>query len=286
MIAERWTEKEDLKQGIIIPFFKNSEVHRFLLCPKSSRRAFWVGKSPDSPTFFVSIALPQGRKDTEMPRKKEQRFIDNRPVRKSEYSADRESYMDGQGNYVYRQWQQTSSGKWELVPVCTIPVGENGENAEWTILLDDMDCEEDRRNDAIRRNTDTGFQAAQSIHESADSYTTRSEGTDPWEAEAYRRQRGKSLLDELLPTEETEDPLMTALLAAMDKLTDRQRDMIYQHLGMGMYLEDIRREEETAMGKKVSQQAVSARWDKIITRLCKELGVPKPRKRKVKYPAE
>ena len=92
-----------------------------------------------------------------MPRKKEQRFIDNRPVRKSEYSADRESYMDGQGNYVYRQWQQTSSGKWELVPVCTIPVGENGENA----------------------------------------------------------------------------------------------DMIYQHLGMRMYLEDIRREEETATGKKV-----------------------------------
>lgn len=224
-----------------------------------------------------------------MPRKKEQRFIDNRPVRKSEYSSDRESFMDGQGNYVYCQWQQASSGKWELVPVCTIPVGENGENAEWTILLDDLDCEEDRRNDAIRRNTDTEFQAVQSSHSShgsADVHTSRGREPDPWEAEAYRRQRGKSLLDEILLTEEEEGPLMTALLAAMDKLTDRQRDMIYQHLGMGMFLEDIRREEENTTGKKVSQQAVSARWDKIITRLCKELGVPKPRKRKVKHPVE
>ena len=215
-----------------------------------------------------------------MPRKKEQRFIDNHPVRKSEYSADRESYMDEHGNYVYCQWQQVGNGKWELVPVCTIPVGEDGENAEWTILLDDMDCEEDRQNDAIRRNTDTGFQAAQSRHEADGG------AADPWETEAFKRQQGKNLLDEIMPEAKPDDPQMTALLAAMDKLTDRQRDMIYQHLGIGLFLEDIRREEETVTGKKVSQQAVSGRWDKIITRLCKELGVPKPRKRKGKKSTE
>lgn len=63
LIAERWTEQEGLKQGRTMPFFKNSEVHRFSSCPKTSHRAFQVGESPGSPAFFVSAALPQGRKE-------------------------------------------------------------------------------------------------------------------------------------------------------------------------------------------------------------------------------
>lgn len=43
------------------------------------------------------------------------------------------------------------------------------------------------------------------------------------------------------------------------------------------YLEDIRREEEAATGKKVTKQAVHNRWARIITKGCKHFGVKKPR---------
>lgn len=66
----------------------------------------------------------------------------------------------------------------------------------------------------------------------------------------------------------------------MDKLTDAQRDLIYDHLGSWKYLADIRREEEERTGQEITQQAMSNRWNKIIARGCKYFGVEKPRKRK------
>ena len=58
-----------------------------------------------------------------------------KPVRTSEYDEYRGSYMDADGNYVYTTWDKRGK-KWVEVPVCTIPLGENGENAEWIIMLD------------------------------------------------------------------------------------------------------------------------------------------------------
>lgn len=57
-----------------------------------------------------------------------------KPVRTSEYDENRGSYMDADGNYVYTTWEKRGK-KWVEVPVCTIPLGENGENAEWIISL-------------------------------------------------------------------------------------------------------------------------------------------------------
>ena len=66
----------------------------------------------------------------------------------------------------------------------------------------------------------------------------------------------------------------------MEGLTEAQRDLVYDHLGAWKYLEDVRREEEARTGKAVTQQAISNRWNKIITKGCKHFGVEKPRKRK------
>lgn len=51
-----------------------------------------------------------------------------KPVRTSEYDENRGSYMDADGNYVYTTWEKRGK-KWVEVPVCTIPLEENGENA-------------------------------------------------------------------------------------------------------------------------------------------------------------
>ena len=218
-----------------------------------------------------------------MPRRKEQRFNENRPVRKSEYTPDRECRMDKRGNYVYSQWVEDGKGNWALKPICVIPVDNAGANAEWTIMLDDMDCEEDRQNNLIRKHRDPRFEDAQSRYNSEESDDDGDLVADPWDAVAYGMQQGQDITDLIEPEEEAgpeERPLMKRLLAAMDKLTPAQRDLIYNHLGACRQLEEIRREEEVKTGRRITQQAMHNRWDKIITRLCKEMGAPKPRKKR------
>ena len=53
--------------------------------------------------------------------------------------------------------------------------------------------------------------------------------------------------------------------------------MLYAHLGERKFLEDIRREEEAATGKKITKQAMHNRWNKIIAKACKYFGVEKPK---------
>lgn len=215
-----------------------------------------------------------------MPKRKEQQFNGNRPVRKSEYAPGRECHMDKRGNYVYSQWVEDGKDNWVLKPVCVIPVADNGANAEWTIMLDDMDCEEDRQNNLIRKHRDPRFEDAQSRYNSEESDDDGDLVADPWDAVSYSMHQGQDITDLIEPDEETgpdERPLMTRLLAAMAKLTPAQRDLIYDHLGACRQLEEIRREEEERTGKRITQQAMHNRWNKIIARLCKEMGVPKPR---------
>lgn len=64
-----------------------------------------------------------------------------------------------------------------------------------------------------------------------------------------------------------------------EKLTEKQRNMIYDHLGARKYLEEIRQEEIRTTGKVITQQAISKRWNTIIKIVCNALGIPAPRKR-------
>ncbi len=219
-----------------------------------------------------------------MPKYKKQEFNGNRPVRKSEYSEDRECYMDSRGNYVYNQWVKEGKNKWVLKPICTIPVGDNGENAEWTILLDNMDVEEDRQNNLIRKHCSSIFEEARADSATDDSEDENDLDIDPWDLIPSSTMFDQNVFNTVGSENEGFDSinrgLMTQLLSAMDKLSPAQRDLIYDHFGARRQLEEIRREEEKQTGKPISQQGMYSRWDKIMARLCKELGVPKPRKKR------
>ena len=72
---------------------------------------------------------------------------------------------------------------------------------------------------------------------------------------------------------------MEKLLELMAGLTEEQRDLIYDHLGARKQFTQIAAEESERKGKPVSRQAISNRWDRILAKLCRGFGVPKPVRR-------
>lgn len=138
-----------------------------------------------------------------------------------------------------------------------------------------MDHAEDTEQDEYDRHRDKVF--ADKVARHGRSGDTGEDAQNPWDAIADPKGDPFSILyGENAPMDEK----VQKVLEFMDKLTDAQRDLIYDHLGSWKYLADIRREEEARTGKAVTQQAMSNRWDKIIARGCKYFGVEKPRKRK------
>lgn len=208
-----------------------------------------------------------------MPKRKEQRFTDGHPIRKSEFAPDRECYMDEKGNYVYRHWVQLPDGKWELQTLCTARIGEDGVSSDITIVLDDMDCDEDRQNNLIRKHRDGAFEKRRAAYEADQSDEGGDRRRDPWENVSYQAQQCTDMFDAIFPEGRPVDPRMTRLLELMAGLTQDQRDLIYDHLGQGKYFEEIAAEQN------VGRTAISNRWDRIIAKLCKGFGIEKPVRR-------
>ena len=215
-----------------------------------------------------------------MPKRKEQKFNENnRPVRKSEFDPEREAYMDKDGNYVYNTWVQQPNGLWELKPVCTAKIGEDDVSAEITIVLDDMDCGEDRANNQIRKHRDKVFEEQCAAYDEDPADESGDKRIDPWDKASYQAAQGANILDQIFPEDKPADARMEKLLELMAGLTAEQLDLIYDHLGARKQFTQIAAEESERKGKKVTRQAISNRWDRILAKLCRGFGVPKPVRR-------
>ena len=218
-----------------------------------------------------------------MPKRKEQKFNkNNHPVRKSEFDPEREAYLDKDGNYVYNTWVRQPSGLWELEPVCTAKIGEEDVSAEITIVLDDMDCGDDRANNMIRKNRDKVFDDLCAAYDANPADENGDKRVDPWDKASYQAAQGTDILDQIIPEDKPADARMEKLLELMAGLTEEQRNLVYNHLGARKQFTQIAAEESERKGKPVSRQAISNRWDRILTKLCQGFGVPKPVRRKDK----
>ncbi len=199
--------------------------------------------------------------------------------RTSHYREDRKNYMTEDG-YTYWRWDEDLQKE---IPV-HIGLGEEYIDPDGTvrtidreilILIDSIDHDEDVREETEERNRDVVFADKVVRHELVGN--TGENAKNPWDTIADPNADSFSILyEEDAPVDEK----VLKILEFMDKLTDAQRDLIYDHLGAWKYLEDIRREEEARTGKEITQQAMSNRWNKIIARGCKYFGVEKPRKRR------
>ena len=214
-----------------------------------------------------------------MPKKKEQKYKNNRPVRKSEFDPEREAYMSKDGGYTYCQRVQQPNGLWVLKSTCTINIGENEVTSEITIVLDDMDREVDRQNNLIRKHGDKVFDAKCAIYDADSADENSDKRVDPWNKISYQAAQGTDILDQIFPEDKPADARMEKLLEFMARLAEEQRDLIYDRLGTRKQFTQIAAEESERKGEPVSRQAVSNRWDRILTKLCKGFGVPKPMRR-------
>ena len=215
------------------------------------------------------------KKNTETPNTEEL-------IRTSSYREDRKNYLDDKKErYVY--WKKSEDKELPDTPIY-ISLGQEYENEDGTkgfidkeilILLDGIDHEEDTEQDEYERHRDKVVDDKLARRERSDS--TGEDVQNPWDTIADPKDDPFSILYE---EEAPIDEKVQKVLEFMEKLTDAQRDLIYDHLGAWKYLEDIRREEEARTGKAITQQAMSNRWNKIIARACKYFGVEKPRKRK------
>lgn len=186
-----------------------------------------------------------------------------KPERTSKYDENRGSYMDADGNYVYTTSVKVGK-KWVDVPVCTIPLGENGENLEWVIMLDCDDHDVDLQNRYQEENSDYGFRNQVDNSKAGDDDDMAD--TDAWAKLADpNADVEKILFSEEVP----EDPQIVKLLQLMEKLTESQIDLIYDHFGAMKQLKEICDKENAASGTNKSPQSVGNRKKKIIERLRK-----------------
>lgn len=194
--------------------------------------------------------------------------------RKSRYNESRDSYLDKSGNYVYTRWVKRDNGKWEREVIATVPFTE--ETRDIIIFLDSDDHGCDLQNRYVEENTDYGFRnKCEKKRKQNSSDEDVDFNTDPIDAIPDPA----ALFPTLSDTKSiSEDPMVEKISEFIrTQLTDDQQNLLFAHLGEGKFLEEIRREEEAATGKKVSKQAVHNRWNRILTRLCNHLGVDKPK---------
>lgn len=186
-----------------------------------------------------------------------------KPVRTSKYDANRGSYMNAEGNYVYTTWERRGK-KWVEVPVCTIPLGENGENAEWAVMLDSEDHDVDLQNRYLYENADYEF-----INSVANTKAGDDEDMSDTDAWAMITDPKADVFDTLFPEEEEAKLELQQLEEFMKLLTPDQINLIYEHFGAMKTLQQICDEENAANGTQKSPQSVGNRKKKILERLKK-----------------
>lgn len=184
-----------------------------------------------------------------------------KPVRTSKYDENRGSYMDASGDYVYTTWERRGN-KWVEVPVCIVPLGNSGENAEWVIWLDRDDHVVDLQNRYQKENVDYDF-INQIVNQSIGN-DNNMEKTDVWASIADPK---ANILTTIFPEEEVINPQIEKLFALMQYLTEDQINFIYAHFGAMKSLKEICNEENVANGTNKSPQSVGNRKKKIIERL-------------------
>lgn len=192
--------------------------------------------------------------------------------KKSGTNYDRDSYVTPDGDIVFTQHIKLENGLWKRVEVGRVTWAELEEagQTEIAVFLDENDAEWDAAEKRHARNCCSQFGSK------VDPDSGESAPVDRFDLIADPH----SIIEEqLFPEDIPVNELAEQVRAIVDRMTEAQQNLFWQHMGMGKFLEEIRREDTEQYGTAPSQQSYSKRWNKILSRICKELGVQKPRVR-------
>lgn len=184
------------------------------------------------------------------------------------------NYLDTDGSYViFRDVKR--GNRWEKEIVARITPNDYPNGKEIIHALCDMDYYEDCQEEDIHNHLDKVFQKKLAKFEQDGENT---QFTDPWEEVPYAI-FNEDIVEQAFPEERPINYLVTKAEAFIETLEPQQKDLFFEFFGMQKTLADIRR-EELAAGKDVTQQGISHRKDRIISKACKYFGITKPQKRK------
>lgn len=162
--------------------------------------------------------------------------------RKSKVNTSSDNYLDANGNYVYTRMVRQPNGKWEREVIDVVPL--TAENMECLIVLEENDHDVNLAERYDAENADYGFLAQKEADE----------GDQVGIQQILLRRRERF--------DECENLFHIRMLRS---IIIKYLNCNVVDLGERKFLEDIRREEEAATGKK------------IIAKACKYFGVEKPK---------
>ena len=198
------------------------------------------------------------------------RHINSSNKRKSRYNPNRSCYLTADGKYYCYEVYDPESKR---MIIQKLEIGKDGLTAEWTILLDEMDHEEDLNERYALEHRDTLFDRKN------DGHAENSEDDpDPWNTLADER----SAPERVFFSEEGSVANRRAEQVRQiidNDCTDAQRDLFFNHFGLCRQISEIRQEEAERTGKLPTAQAMNNRKNKLLDKVAKSLGAERVKRR-------
>lgn len=185
------------------------------------------------------------------------------------YNPSRITFLASDG-VTYCAWRiDEKTGQKQPIPICK--VGENGVTEEDIDILLDLDEMEDNNDFNQDRLIDWTFQNQTEVLESDCEMKDRLESLEDPSTDVF---------SQAFPEIRKGTPEEVQLRSVVaEKLEPQQQRLYEDHIVRGLSFKEISEAEEKRTGKRVSPSGISKRWEKIFAKICKNLGVEKPRLR-------
>jgi len=187
------------------------------------------------------------------------------------FNANRTTYLANDGVTYYGKVIDQKTGEEKTLQICRI--GENGVTEADIDLLLEMDEIEDNNEFNNRRLIDFSFEKAKDFY---------SENPDAFEEDPLNMliAREPSIHEQAFPDDKPSNQFEADLHRVVTEMLEPQQQKLFdQHITHGLSFKEIQTIEKAETGKLVSTSGISKRWDKAFSKICKGLGVEKPRRR-------
>jgi hypothetical protein len=189
---------------------------------------------------------------------------------KEQYNENRDCFISKDGKYLCYVTTDLATRR----PVTyKYEIGKDGITEELTVFIDELNYQEDLADRYYSEAKDPFFEKSRQKYAQDPG---SEEAIDPWDM--LSRPEDDPTVEK---NEEPENPDCKKVRKAIEEnLTEDQKDLFFDHFGMDIQLEEIRKREVHISGKEKSLQSVLNRKNKIIKKVADRAFGVEPVKRK------